>query len=162
MSRLRANVLGHEGGRVISELYTENRVYGWREMHVALSILVTVFAAIHGLFLLSSITYSFAGTLLGIAAFLVLLTLGLSGIFLESKRKMKAFGSIKKLHLWLMVGALILAEVHTLTVGSTIAPLGPTVSIWLLFGTLGLIGAGSEYAVLKIPKTLLETGSHRH
>lgn len=156
MAQLRTNALGHEGSRVVSELYTESRVYGWREMHVALSILVTVFAAIHGIFLLPSITSLFAGTLLGVAAFLVLLTLGLSGIFLESKRKVKAFGSIKKLHLWLMVGALTLAEVHALTAGSTIAPLGPTVSMWLLFGTVGLIGAGAEYAVLKNTKRFLK------
>ena len=156
MSQLRANALGHEGSQVVSELYTENRVYGWREMHVALSILVTVFAAIHGIFLLPSITYLFAGTMLGVAAFLVLLTLGLSGIFLESKRKVKAFGSIKKLHLWLMVAVLILAEVHALTAGSTIAPLGPTVSMWLLFGTVGLIGVGAEYAVLKNARRFLK------
>ncbi|MGA3110200.1 MAG: Rieske (2Fe-2S) protein [Candidatus Bathyarchaeia archaeon] len=156
MAQLRANAPGHEGGRVISELYTESRVYGWREMHIALSILVTVFAAIHGIFLLPSITYLFAGTMIGVAAFLVLLTLGLSGIFLESRRKVKAFGSIKKLHLWLMVAVLILAEVHALTAGSTIAPLGPTVSMWLLFGTVGLIGAGAEYAVLKNTRRFLK------
>ena len=156
MSQLRADALGHEGSRVVSELYTDARVYGWREMHVALSILVTVFAAIHGIFLLPSITSLFEGTLLGVAGFLVLLVLGLSGIFLESKRKVKAFGSIKKLHLWLMVGALTLAEVHALTAGSTIAPLGPTVSMWLLFGTVALIGVGAEYAVLKNTKRFLK------
>jgi len=156
MSQLRANALGHEGSRVVSELYTDARVYGWREMHVALSILVTVFAAIHGIFLLPSITSLFAGTLLGAAGFLVLLILGFSGIFLESKRKVKAFGSIKKLHLWLMVGALTLAEVHAITAASTIAPLGPTVSMWLLFGTVALIGAGAEYAVLKNTKRFLK------
>src|SRR5208337_4681626 len=62
----------------------------------------------------------------------------------------------KKLHLWLMVAALILAEVHALTAGSTIAPLGPTVSMWLLFGTVGLIGAGAEYAVLKNTRRILK------
>jgi len=156
MSQLRANALGHEGSRVVSELYMDARVYGWREMHVALSILVTVFAAIHGIFLLPSITSLFAGTLLGVAGFLVLLILGFSGIFLESKRKVKAFGSIKKLHLWLMLGALTLTEVHALTAGSTIAPLGSSVSMWLLFGTVALIGAGAEYAVLKNTKRFLK------
>ena len=156
MSQLRADALGHEGSRVVSELYTDARVYGWREMHVALSILVTVFAAIHGIFLLPSITSLFEGTLLGVAGFLVLLVLGLSGIFLESKRKVKAFGSIKKLHLWLMLGALTLTEVHALTAGSTIAPLGSSVSMWLLFGTVALIGAGAEYAVLKNTKRFLK------
>lgn len=125
-------------------------------MHVALSILVTVFAAVHGIFLFPSVTSLFSGTLLGVVGFLVLLILGLSGIFLESKRKVKAFGSIKKLHLWLMVGALTLAEVHAITAASTIAPLGPTVSMWLLFGTVSLIGAGAEYAVLKNAKRYLK------
>jgi Rieske Fe-S protein len=156
MSQLRANAIGQDGNRVVSDLYTEARVYGWREMHIALSILVTVFAAIHGIFLLPSITSLFPGTLLGVAGFLVLLILGLSGIFLESKRKAKAFGSIKRLHLWLMVGALILAEVHAITAGSTLAPLGPTVSTWLLFGTIALIGGGVEYAVLKNTKRFLK------
>lgn len=136
----------------ISQRYTEARVHGWRAMHVILSILVTTLAVFHGIFLLSRLTIPTAGVLLGVAGLGFLLILGLSGLVTETRRKTATFGLLKKLHLWLMVSALILIELHAVAAGSTIASMGSTVTLGLLVGTIGLVGFGVEYVSIRSAK----------
>ncbi len=154
MNGLRNNLTNakHE---VIAKKYTEARVYGWRTVHIALSILLTVIAGIHGI-LLFPLTYSpTPGILLGIVGLLLLLILGVSGIITEMNRKTKTFSFMKKMHLWLMVLSLVLIELHAITSDTAIAQMGTTVSLDLFLGTIGLIGAGVFYATIKGTKTLL-------
>ncbi len=153
MDDLRSNLTNakHE---VIAKKYTEARVYGWRTVHIALSIILTVIAGIHGI-LLFPFTYSpTPGILLGIGGLLILLILGVSGIITEMNRKTKTFSIMKKLHLWLMVASLALIELHAITSDTAIAQLGPAVSLDLFLGTIGLIGVGVFYATIKGTKTL--------
>ena len=137
----------------ISQKYTEARVHGWRGMHVILSILVTTLAAFHSFFLLPRLAFPTVGVLLGVAGLGLLLILGLSGVAIEARRKTATFGLLKKLHLWLMVSVLTLIELHAVAAGSTIARMGPTVTIGLLIGTIGMIGVGVEYASIKGTKS---------
>gem|GEM_PF-1200551 len=153
MDDLRSNLTNakHE---VIAKKYTEARVYGWRTVHIALSIILTVIAGIHGI-LLFPFTYSpTPDILLGIGGLLILLILGVSGIITEMNRKTKTFSIMKKLHLWLMVASLALIELHAITSDTAIAQLGPAISLDLFLGTIGLIGVGIFYATIKGTKTL--------
>src|SRR5208282_4397583 len=148
------NSLTNAKHEVIAKKYTEARVYGWRTAHIALSILLTVIAGVHGI-LLFPLTYSpTPGILLGIGGLLLLLILGVSGIITEMNRKTKTFSLMKKLHLWLMVISLALIELHAITSDTAIAQMGPVVSLDLFLGTIGLIGVGVFYAAIKGTKTL--------
>ena len=148
------NSLTNAKHEVIAKKYTEARVYGWRTAHIALSILLTVIAGVHGI-LLFPLTYSpTPGILLGIGGLLLLLILGVSGIITEMNRKTKTFSLMKKTHLWLMVISLALIELHAITSDTAIAQMGPAVSLDLFLGTIGLIGVGVFYAAIKGTKTL--------
>jgi len=148
------NSLTNAKHEVIAKKYTEARVYGWRTAHIALSILLTVIAGVHGI-LLFPLTYSpTPGILLGIGGLLLLLILGVSGIITEMNRKTKTFSLMKKTHLWLMVISLALIELHAITSDTAIAQMGPAVSLDLFLGTIGLIGVGVFYATIKGTKTL--------
>ncbi|MGO9644361.1 MAG: ubiquinol-cytochrome c reductase iron-sulfur subunit [Candidatus Bathyarchaeia archaeon] len=148
------NSLTNAKHEVIAKKYTEARVYGWRTAHIALSILLTVIAGVHGI-LLFPLTYSpTPGILLGIGGLLLLLILGVSGIITEMNRKTKTFSLMKKAHLWLMVISLALIELHAITSDTAIAQMGPAVSLDLFLGTIGLIGVGVFYATIKGTKTL--------
>lgn len=138
-----------DGTQTITAEFTEARVHGWRAIHVIISILVTTIAILHGIMLFPRLASPTAGILMGAVGLGVLLVLGLSGLITENKRKTRAFGSFKKLHLWLMVGALTLVELHTVAAGSTIANMGTSVAVGLLIGTVGLVGFGVEYVSLK-------------
>jgi hypothetical protein len=95
----------------------------WRALHVILSVLVTVFAGLHGIVFLWAIGSFFYGYLAGVAAFALLLVLGLSGIALERKRGDRTFRRLKYIHLGLTVIVLWLAVIHVLTSTSTFAVL---------------------------------------
>ncbi len=150
MDQLRNQVASTPGNiQDISQRYTEARVHGWRAMHVILSILVTTLAVFHGIFLLPRLAIPSAGVLLGVAGLGFLLILGLSGLVTETRRKTATFGLSKKLHLWLMVSAFTLIELHAVAAGSTMASMGSTVTLGLLVGTIGLVGIGVEYVSIK-------------
>jgi len=138
-----------ESFQEISQQYAEARVHGWRAMHVILSIMVTTLAVLHGIFLLPRLTSPTPGVLFGVAGLVFLSVLGLSGLAAETKRKTATFGTLKKAHLWLMVSALTLIELHAVAAGSTFGSLGTTVSLGILVGTIGMIGVGVEYAAIK-------------
>jgi hypothetical protein len=87
----------------------ELAVNRWGGVHIGLSIIVIVLAAVHGvLFFPSLIGFSLA-IWLGALSFLILLIVNLSGIFTESKRRSRDFGQFKRLHVLLMLAALVLA-----------------------------------------------------
>lgn len=146
--RNRAEPNSQDNG-IIAEQYTEARVRGWRTMHIILSILVTALATLHGIFLFQRLASPTGGVLVGAIGFGALLVLGLSGVITETRRKSRTFGLLKKTHLWLMVAALLLIEIHAIAAGSTIASLGSTVTLTMLLGTLGAVGVGVEYASIK-------------
>lgn len=153
MSHLHQNMNGAKQ-EVIAGEYTKARVYGWRTIHVGLSIALIVIASLHGI-LLFPFTYSpTPGVLLGISGLLTLLILGVSGIITETNRKTKTFGVLKRLHLWLMVASLTFIELHAITSDSAIAQMGTTISLPLFEGTIALIGFGVFYAAIKGTKTL--------
>ncbi len=76
---------------------------------------MTVFAGVHGIVFLWTIGSFFHGYLAGVAAFALLLVLGLSGIVLEKKRGGRSFRLLNYLHLGLTVIVLWLAVIHVLT-----------------------------------------------
>jgi len=92
-------------------------------LHVILSVLVTAFAGLHGIVFLWAIGSFFYGYLAGVAAFALLLVLGLSGIALERKRGDRTFRRLNYIHLGLTVIVLWLAVIHVLTSTSTFAVL---------------------------------------
>jgi Rieske Fe-S protein len=147
MTQLRNQASLHQED--IASEYTESRVHGWRVMHIVLSILVTTMAGLHGILLLPRLEPPTIGVSLGLIGLIALLGLGLSGVVTEANRKTKTFGTMKKAHLWLMVGVLTFAELHAIAAGSTISNLGPNVSLGLLVGTIGMIGLGVEYASIR-------------
>ncbi len=84
-------------------------------MHVSLSVLVTVFAGFHGVVFLWTISSFFYGYLAGVAAFALLLVLGLSGIVLERKRGGRSFRRLNYFHLGSTVIDLWFAVIHVVT-----------------------------------------------
>ncbi|MGA2461783.1 MAG: Rieske (2Fe-2S) protein [Candidatus Bathyarchaeia archaeon] len=155
MTQLRNQTSLHQ--QDIVNKYTESRVHGWRVMHIILSILVTTLAGLHGILLLPRLASPTIGVTFGLIGLIALLALGLSGAVTEANRKTKTFGSLKKTHLWLMVGALTLAELHAVAAGSTIFSLGSTIALGLLVGTIGMIGIGVEYASVKAARHYFKT-----
>jgi hypothetical protein len=84
----------------------------WGGIHTALSIAVTVLIAVHAAFFFSSLWGVSLAIWLGVAGFIVLLVLNASGILTESRRKSQKFGSLKRLHVILMLLVLALSILH--------------------------------------------------
>ena len=84
----------------------------WGGIHTALSIAVTVLIAVHAVFFFSSLWGLSLPIWLGVTGFIVLLVLNASGILTESRRKSRKFGSLKRLHVILMLIVLALCILH--------------------------------------------------
>jgi len=97
-----------------TQLEVKQRISSWRALHVSLSVLVTVFAGVHGIVFLWAIGSFFYGYLAGVAAFALLLVLGLSGIVLEKKRGSRSFRRLNYIHLGLTVIVLWFAVIHVI------------------------------------------------
>jgi hypothetical protein len=97
------------------QLEVRQRISSWRALHVSLSVLVTVFAGVHGIVFLWAIGSFFYGYLAGVAAFALLLVLGLSGIVLEKNRGSRSFRRLNHIHLGLTVIVLWFAVIHVVT-----------------------------------------------
>jgi hypothetical protein len=93
----------------------------WDGIHTALSISVTAILAVHAAFFFSSLWELTLAIWLGATGFILLLVLNLSGLITESKRKSRTFGSLKRLHVILMLFVLALSMLHVeLVVGMMI------------------------------------------
>jgi len=90
----------------------ERAVNQWGGVHVALSIVITIFAVIHGAFFLPSLVYPSVAIWLGAVAFVVLIGVNMSGLLTESRRKSLQFGGFKRLHATLMLTVLALILIH--------------------------------------------------
>lgn len=90
----------------------ERAVNHWGGVHIALSIVVTIFVAIHGAFFLQSLVYPSVAIWLGAVAFVILIGVNLSGLLTESRRKSRQFGRLKREHVTLMLVVLALTLVH--------------------------------------------------
>lgn len=84
----------------------------WGGIHTALAIAVTVLVAIHGLLFLPGLQELSLPIWLGSIAFIVMVVLNLSGVLTEVKRKSREFGSLKTLHVVLMLIVLALSVIH--------------------------------------------------
>jgi len=84
----------------------------WGGIHTALSIAVTVLIGIHGLLLFPNLSEFSLAIWLGVLGFGVLVLLNLSGLLTESKRKSREFGSLKRLHVILMLIVLVFSIIH--------------------------------------------------
>ncbi|HKM76679.1 MAG TPA: hypothetical protein VJZ32_09685 [Candidatus Bathyarchaeia archaeon] len=102
-----------------SQLELQEQIRSWRGLHVTLSVLVTAFAGLHGIVFFWAIRSFFYGYLAGVAAFVFLLVLGLSGITLDRKRGDRTFRRLNYIHLALTVIVLWLAVIHVLTSTTT-------------------------------------------
>jgi hypothetical protein len=84
----------------------------WGGIHTALAIAVTVLIAIHGLLFFPGLLGFSLPIWLGATAFIFVVVLNLSGVFTEVKRKSREFGSLKTLHVVLMLIVLVLSAIH--------------------------------------------------
>jgi glucan phosphoethanolaminetransferase (alkaline phosphatase superfamily) len=84
----------------------------WGGIHTALAIAVTVLVALHGLLFFPGLLEFSLPIWLGAIAFVVMFVLNLSGVLTEVKRKSREFGSLKTLHVVLMVIVLALSAIH--------------------------------------------------
>lgn len=84
----------------------------WGGIHTALAIAVTVLVAIHGLLFVGGLFEFSAAIWIGAVAFVVLVVLNLSGVVTESKRKSRRFGSLKTVHVILMLAVVGLSAIH--------------------------------------------------
>jgi hypothetical protein len=84
----------------------------WGGIHTALAIAVTVLVAVHGLLFFPGLLGSSLPIWLGAAAFILMVTLNLSGVLTEVKRKSREFGSLKTMHVVLMIIVLTLSAIH--------------------------------------------------
>ena len=100
-----------QGGRQ-SRLRYKFNINRWGGIHTALSIAVTVLIGIHGALLFPDLSDVSLAIWLGVSAFVLLVVLNLSGILTESKRKSREFGSLKRLHVVLMLVVLVFSVVH--------------------------------------------------
>lgn len=139
----------------IAETFYNARVRGWRATHIVLALIGIIVVAIHGSILLPLLpeyakqALFFPPGLSGPPAFAVLLAVGISGALLEARRKTRSFGSFKRFHFWLMVSAFTLAELHIINVGSTVGGVSRIIAVGLLIGTLGGVGAGTTYIIIR-------------
>ena len=90
----------------------EVAVNRWGGIHIALSIAVTALVVLHGVLFLGGLWVFSFPVWLGAMAFVVLVVLNLSGLLTESKRKTRAFGSLRTSHVLLMSVVLVLALAH--------------------------------------------------
>jgi hypothetical protein len=95
-----------------AKAFTKLEIHDWLETHLLLSLVLTVFAGVHSIILLPTLDSGFIGYLLGAAAFLLILALGVSGILLENMRGRRSFKTLNRLHLWLTLVALCIAVIH--------------------------------------------------
>ncbi len=99
----------HEAG---AKAFAKLELHDWLETHLMLSLFLTVFAGVHSIILFPPLESGFIGYLIGAAAFLFILALGLSGTLLESRRGHKSFKTLNRLHLLLTIVALCIAVIH--------------------------------------------------
>jgi hypothetical protein len=95
-----------------AKAFAKLEVHNWLETHLLLSIFLTVFAGVHSIILFPTLELGFIGYLIGAAAFLFILALGVSGIILENRRGRKSFKTLNRIHLWLTIVALFIAVIH--------------------------------------------------
>jgi hypothetical protein len=95
-----------------AKAFAKLELHHWLETHLLLSLFLTVFAGVHSIILFPTLESGFIGYLIGAAAFLFILALGVSGIFLESRRGHKSFKTLNRLHLLLTIVALCIAVIH--------------------------------------------------
>ncbi len=139
----------------LAEMFYNSRVRGWRAVHIVLALIGVTVVAIHGGILLPLLgvygkqALFFPPGLSGPPAFAVLVAVGVSGALLEARRKTRAFGSFKRSHFWLMTLAFTLAELHIINVGSTVGGAGRLIAVGLLIGTLGGVGVGVSYSLIR-------------
>jgi xanthine/uracil/vitamin C permease (AzgA family) len=103
------NFAGRRDSRIGSY---ERAVNHWGGVHIALSIVVTIFVAIHGAFFLHSLAIPSLAIWFGAGAFVVLIGTNLSGLLTESRRKLRQFGPFKRWHVTLMLAVLTLTFIH--------------------------------------------------
>ena len=84
----------------------------WGGIHTALAIAVTVLIAIHGVLFLGGLLEFITPLWIGAAAFIVLVISNLSGVITESKRKSRAFGPLKTMHVLLVLAVIVLSATH--------------------------------------------------
>jgi len=96
-----------------TKAFAKVEVHDWLETHLLLSLVLTVFAGVHSVILFPTLESGFIGYIIGAAAFLFILGLGVSGILLETRRGRKSFKALNRLHLWLTIVALCIAIIHT-------------------------------------------------
>jgi len=95
-----------------AKTFAKLEIHDWLETHLLLSLFLIVFASVHSVILLPTLESGFIGYLIGAAAFLFILALGVSGILLENRRGCKSFKTLNRLHLWLTIVALCVAVIH--------------------------------------------------
>jgi len=129
--------LESSAGRRGSEVSSFDRaVNRWGGVHVALSIVTTIFVAIHSAFFLQSLDYPSVAIWFGAVAFVVLILVNLSGLLTEFRRKSRRFGQFRKVHIVLMLVVLALTFVHVEGVVS-----GRFVRSFLAGTIVGFLGA---------------------
>jgi len=124
----------------------ERVINQWGGVHIALSIVVTIFVAIHAAFFLQSLVYPSVPIWLGAAAFVILIGVNLSGLLTESRRKSRQFGQFKRTHVTLMLVVLALTLAHVEGVIS-----GQFVRSILAGAIIGLVG--TLVVVIIVPLT---------
>ena len=122
----------HEGGVGAYE----RAVNHWGGVHVALSIVVTIFVLIHGVFFLPSLLFTSVAIWFGAVAFVVLIGVNVSGLLTESSRKSRQFGGFKRAHVTLMLTVLALTLIHVEGVIS-----GLFIRSFLAGAIVGFVGA---------------------
>jgi len=98
-----------------AKAFVKAEIHDWVETHLLLSLFLTVFAGVHSIILFPTLESGFIGYLIGAAAFLLILVLGVSGILLEMRRGRRSFKSLNRLHLLLTILALCVAVIHAAT-----------------------------------------------
>jgi hypothetical protein len=98
-----------ETNRFVRHEYTLDR---WGGIHTALAIAVTVLIAIHGSLFFPGLLGLSLPIWIGATAFILMVLLNLSGVLAEVKRKSREFGSLKRLHVVLMLIVLALSAIH--------------------------------------------------
>jgi len=122
----------------------------WGAIHTALAIAVTVLIAIHGVLFLGGLLEFTAPIWIGAAAFIVLVMSNLSGVITESKRKSRAFGPLKTMHVLLVLTVVVLSAIHIEVM------LGPSYARLVLIGTIvALVVVSVVYVTLPLT---LQTG----
>jgi hypothetical protein len=117
----------------------------WGGLHVALSIVVLILVLVHGIAFLPTVFEPSLLIWLGVASFLILIVLNLSGVVTESKRRTRGFGRQKILHLLLMVFALVLGLAHIEGLMSGLFPRSIIAG-----GIVGLVGSVAVFIIVPL------------